>query len=115
MFNWLVFRFLLDYLLPAGKVFQYYDTDTEIYEFISACIILTIGVYFYFEKAKVVAGADIKHALISEKVTTLKDEKQVKSEWITTIPTFPWLGSFSLVRRSRLRKQEETIKENIKR
>jgi hypothetical protein len=67
--NWFVFRLLLDYLLPGGHVFQYYDTDTEIYEFVSAFIILTISVYFYFARGIALPGEDIKKVLILENVT----------------------------------------------
>lgn len=44
--NWLTFRVLLSYLLPSGYEFQYYDSDTEIFEFVSSAIILFISLYF---------------------------------------------------------------------
>lgn len=41
--NWVVFRVMLNHVLPGGQEFQYYDTDTEIFEFISAFIFLVIS------------------------------------------------------------------------
>lgn len=61
--NWLVFKIILDIFLPTGKLFQYYDTDTEIFEFISACIILVISLFFYNYRKKLIPGKDIKQLI----------------------------------------------------
>jgi hypothetical protein len=50
--NWLSFRLILQLFLPLGVIFQYYDTDTEIFECISAFILLVISIYFYNERKR---------------------------------------------------------------
>ncbi len=61
--NWLTFKLILDYFLPEGKIFQYYDTDTEIFEFVSAFIILIIAFYFLNKRHLVAPGKDVKQVL----------------------------------------------------
>jgi hypothetical protein len=65
--NWLVFKVLIELILPEGHVFQYYDTNTEIFEFVSAFIILVVSVYFYNQR-EIEPGKDIKHAIIEKAV-----------------------------------------------
>lgn len=110
--NWLFFRSLLDFALPKGHVFQYYDTDTEIFEFVSAFIIMVLSVYFYFTRNIAAAGKDIKQVLIYENVSESRQEKQ--TGWITSMPSFPWTGSFPLVRRSKRSDKKEVIRKKIK-
>ncbi|HLN55334.1 MAG TPA: hypothetical protein VK207_05045 [Bacteroidales bacterium] len=61
--NWLVFKLVLDYALPEGRIFQYYDTNTEIFEFVSAFIILVIAFYFYRNRNIIVPGKDLKQVI----------------------------------------------------
>jgi hypothetical protein len=49
LINWFVFRFVLNHL-PLGVEFQYYDTDTELFEFISSFIFLIISIFFLINK-----------------------------------------------------------------
>lgn len=51
LINWFVFRFVLNHL-PADVEFQYYDTDTEIFEFISSFIFLIFSIFFLSKKGQ---------------------------------------------------------------
>jgi len=61
--NWLIFKIILEYYLPSGEIFQYYDTDTEIFEFVSAFIILVLSFYFYNKRQIIVPGKDLKQVI----------------------------------------------------
>lgn len=63
--NWIVFKLVLDFFSLPGQIFQYYDTDTEIYEFVSAFIILVLAFYFYNKRNEVAPGEDVKEFLIA--------------------------------------------------
>jgi hypothetical protein len=63
--NWIVFRLILDYVALSGKIFQYYDTATEIFEFISAFIILMITIFFYNSRNKIAPGEDVKEYIVA--------------------------------------------------
>lgn len=82
--NWIVFRVLLIYLLPKGQGIQFYDTDTEIYEFISAFILLVLGLYFFTKSDIAVPGRDIKQVLESGKEISVAERRTIKDEWILT-------------------------------
>ncbi|MGE5421298.1 MAG: hypothetical protein ACM3UT_14015 [Chloroflexota bacterium] len=62
--NWIVFKLLLTYFALPGQRFQYYDTDTEIFEFVSAFIILVMASYFFLTKKEIAPGEDVKEYLI---------------------------------------------------
>jgi hypothetical protein len=47
LINWIIFRLMLNLVLKQDQVFQYYDTDTEIFEFVSSFIFLFISLYFF--------------------------------------------------------------------
>lgn len=49
--NWMVFRVMLDHVLQNGQIFQYYDTDTEIFEFVSAFIFLMISLSHFMTES----------------------------------------------------------------
>ncbi len=61
--NWLTFKIILEYFLPEGEIFQYYDTNTEIFEFVSAFIILVLSFYFYNKRQIIVPGKDLKQVI----------------------------------------------------
>lgn len=63
--NWIVFKILLDYLSLPGQIFQYYDTDTEIFEFVSAFIIFVVALYFYYARNEISPGEDVKEFLLA--------------------------------------------------
>jgi len=44
--NWLTFKLILKFLLPAGRSLQYYDTVGEISEFISSVVFFIIALAF---------------------------------------------------------------------
>lgn len=50
LINWFIFRFVFLNELPPDVEFQYYDTDTEIFEFISSFIFLIISIFFLIKK-----------------------------------------------------------------
>lgn len=77
--NWIAFKLVLDYFLPSGKIFQYYDTDTEIFEFVSAFIILAISIYFFRTRDLIVTGEDIKSLLIAPVLSGNKKEQLPES------------------------------------
>jgi hypothetical protein len=52
MINWLVYK-AVSVMLPGGLPFQFYDTNTEIFEFVAAFVMLVISLYFYKEKETV--------------------------------------------------------------
>lgn len=63
--NWLIFRFLLSFILPSGYNFQYYDSDTEIFEFVSSAIVLATAIFF-FNYSNFDSSLDIKFQLSGE-------------------------------------------------
>lgn len=50
--NWIFFRLILYLFLPMGVIFQFYDSDTEIFECLSAFILLMISIYFFNESKR---------------------------------------------------------------
>lgn len=65
--NWIAFKVVLDYLALPGQIFQYYDTVTEIFEFVSAIIILIMAFYFYNKRNEVAPGEDVKEFILRAK------------------------------------------------
>lgn len=64
--NWIIFKVLLEFLLPQGQVFQFYDTGTEIFEFLASFIILVLAWYFYMHRHIVQPGYDIKQSTLMQ-------------------------------------------------
>jgi hypothetical protein len=58
--DWLFFKFFLVFVLHSGYTDKYYFAVTEIYEFITSFILLTISFYFLYYNKYLVEGADIK-------------------------------------------------------
>ena len=56
-------RILLSYILPEGKIFQYYDSAVEIFECDAAFIIMIVALFFYNKRKIVSAGKDIKQVI----------------------------------------------------
>ena len=59
IFSWLAFRLILA-IMPQDKSFQYYDTATEIFEFLCSYVLLLTSVYFYKNRKEDILGYDIK-------------------------------------------------------
>ncbi len=63
LFDWIIFKFSLELVLHPGAVPKYYFALTEIYEFITSFILLSIFLYFYLNRNIRVEGEDIKESL----------------------------------------------------
>lgn len=63
--DWLIFKFFLEFILVDGLTPKYYFALTEIYEFITSFILLTISIYFLLHKRHFREGVDIKDQLTS--------------------------------------------------
>jgi len=59
IFSWLVFRWILA-IIPQDRSDQYYDTATEIFEFLSSYVLLLTSIYFYKNRKEDILGYDIK-------------------------------------------------------
>jgi len=57
--SWLVFRWILA-IIPQDRSDQYYDTATEIFEFLSSYVLLLTSIYFYKNRKEDILGYDIK-------------------------------------------------------
>jgi hypothetical protein len=62
LLDWIVFRTML-YILPVNRVFDYYASDTEIYEFVTSFILALLSLYFYINRNSIISGMDIKDQL----------------------------------------------------
>jgi hypothetical protein len=61
--NWITYRVLHNSILPADSPKQYVDAAGEIFECISAFILLLISLYFYYKHKVVTIGKDIKQII----------------------------------------------------
>lgn len=66
--NWIIFKVISEYFLVPGQVFQYYDTNTEIFEFIASFIILVTSIYLYRYRRIVPSGYDFKQVVLRKSV-----------------------------------------------
>jgi hypothetical protein len=57
-FNWLVYK-AVSVMLPEGLPFQFYDTKTEIFEFVAAFVMFVISLYFFKQK-EAIAREDVQ-------------------------------------------------------
>jgi hypothetical protein len=58
--NWFVFWLLHTYVVSTKYGLQYFDTVSEIFEFLGSFILLIISLYFFIDRKKIVIGRDIK-------------------------------------------------------
>lgn len=58
--NWIFYKIIHSYILPAGQSHEYYSAASEIFECMGAIILLTISYFFYSERKSIVPGDDIK-------------------------------------------------------
>lgn len=63
LIDWLVFKFFLEMVLKTGYTEKYYFALTEIYEFITSFVMLTIAVFFLNTRKVIPAGEDIKERI----------------------------------------------------
>lgn len=68
MADWLVFKFTVT-VLPQGYTPKYYFAATEIYEFITSFILVSIFYFFFINRNKMIQGVDIKDQLNLETET----------------------------------------------
>ena len=59
IFSWLAFRLTLA-IIPKDRSVQYYDTASEIFEFLSSYVLLLTAIYFYKNRKEDILGYDIK-------------------------------------------------------
>jgi len=65
--SWTIFYSLKYAILPRGKIFDYYLTTGEVFEFTAALVYLLIALFFYREKDDNFLGKDIKQWVIDDK------------------------------------------------
>jgi hypothetical protein len=63
LIDWVVFKWFLLFVLHSGSVPKYYFALTEIYEFITSFVLLSIFIFFYLNRNIIVEGMDIKESL----------------------------------------------------
>ena len=61
--NWFVFWILHTFIISSTDGKQYMDTAGEIFECLSAFILLVISIYFYLSRGEMAIGKDIKEYL----------------------------------------------------
>jgi hypothetical protein len=95
--DWLAFRILLSYILPHGRIFKYYASDTEIYEFVTSFILLILSIYFLNNKNLITPGVDIKDQLnlnSTDSSVAPETKANLKNE---SIPGIKFKPSFSTI------------------
>ncbi|MFT3680275.1 MAG: hypothetical protein QM791_08365 [Ferruginibacter sp.] len=60
LLNWIVFYCIKYYLLPKGKIKDFYSTPAEIFEMVAAFIFFIASLYFYRMRKLDFGGKDIK-------------------------------------------------------
>jgi hypothetical protein len=64
--NWLVFRLIHNQIISAPYGLKYIGANPEIFECVSAYILMIITIYFYVDRRKIVYGRDIKNYLFEK-------------------------------------------------
>lgn len=63
LISWMTYKLLLLFILPAGMGTEYYETLTEIFECLSAFVILMISFFFLNKRSTNIIGVDVKDTL----------------------------------------------------
>lgn len=63
LIDWVIFKMFLTFVLHPGSVPKYYFALTEIYEFVTSIVLLSVFMYFYLNRYTIVEGKDVKESL----------------------------------------------------